>query len=1009
MEKKRIMRFMISLALAAPLLAAGQPIAHVNAAADAGDQVVNFPDAKLKQALINIGVDTNGDGSITRKEMADRSDPLHMGTGLGTLGLGRQGITDLTGLEYAVNVTSLSLESNNLTDISPLAKMGNLETLSLDFNEIGDLSPLSGLSKLRLLAASSNRISDLRPLASMGSLEYIYFQDNKISDMSPLSQLKNLKIVQFFKNEISDLSPLSGLKSLQEINMRANRVSSLKALSSLSSVQRLFLSFNQIRDVSPLSAMSGLQELHLDINEIGDVTPLAGLTGLRELYLEENQVGDISALAGMTNLERLDLSINRISDVRALAAMAKMKNLYVFNNQISDISPLASLTALKEASLGSNRISDISAAAKLVNINALDLSGNQIGDVNPLSGLIALKELSLKNNRIGDVSPLAKLTNLELLDVTGNPIADASPLLSLKNLTKLDIDKKEEASLAPVVKGVSEGIFNTDKVITFDRGTATLNNKPFASGSTVSDEGSYTLFVSDKSGLSTTVHFVIDKKPPVVTGVEAGKTYRSELSITYNEGVATLNGKPFGNGGKVNADGAYTLVVTDEAGNRTTIAFTFEGNAPVVRGVSPGGIYNTERVITFDQGVATLDDMPFQSGGKVSAAGIHKLAVTGKDGKQTTIAFTIRKQAGEPSLPGASEWAKPDLAAASEIGLTLPVQDRLFTDYITRELLSEVAVKLYEALTGEAVRNTDGNPFQDTANPEVVKAYRLGIVSGTSDDRFSPDDRITREQLATMLKRALDKTGKSIARGEAIAFADRDSFSPYAREAIDFMSSVEVINGITDTTFGPKQNASIEQAVIMAKRLYAIAAPNDTAVPGEAGAGSPVTGGATKQTEQPAAGNTLFSFDGSQFRLYVQQTHPQPDGSEYKVYGYKNIRSFTLPAYCAIYLTAGTNYPVFEEDYYNYHFGGQLVIANHTDKPKVVKEGEIDASLERIYRDNMGTVGKPDGTSFTLKATGPYVRLIAFEGDFDETVPYKTYMDQKKDVFAGDWMTIAGP
>lgn len=54
----------------------------------------------------------------------------------------------------------------------------------------------------------------------------------------------------------------------------------------------------------------------------------------------------------------------------------------------------------------------------------------------------------------------------------------------------------------------------------------------------------------------------------------------------------------------------------------------------------------------------------------------------------------------------------------------------------------------------------------------------------------------------------------------------------------------------------------------------------------------------------------------------------------------------------------------------------------------------------------MGTVTGPDGTQTTLAATGPYLRLVHFDGDFDETIDYKTYLDQKEIVSIRPWITV---
>ena len=105
---------------------------------------------------------------------------------------------------------------------------------------------------------------------------------------------------------------------------------------------------------------------------------------------------------------------------------------------------------------------------------------------------------------------------------------------------------------------------------------------------------------------------------------------------------------------------------------------------------------------------------------------------------------------------------------------------------------------------------------QDTKDKEVLKAYNIGITKGTSNTTFSPDDLITREQMATMMTNALTKAGKDTSRPESVKlFADDKDFSDYAKNSIYYMSSIGIIKGVGDNRFDAKGNASREQALII--------------------------------------------------------------------------------------------------------------------------------------------------------------------------------------------------
>ena len=68
-------------------------------------------------------------------------------------------ISDLTGLQFATQLTSLSLDNNNISDITPLAGLTQLTGLNLDRNNISDITPLAGLTQLTTLWLAGNPLN----------------------------------------------------------------------------------------------------------------------------------------------------------------------------------------------------------------------------------------------------------------------------------------------------------------------------------------------------------------------------------------------------------------------------------------------------------------------------------------------------------------------------------------------------------------------------------------------------------------------------------------------------------------------------------------------------------------------------------------------------------------------------------------------------------------------------------------------------------------------------------
>lgn len=193
---------------------------------------------------------------------------------------------------------------------------------------------------------------------------------------------------------------------------------------------------------------------------------------------------------------------------------------------------------------------------------------------------------------------------------------------------------------APVVSNIQNGSFNRNITPVFGEGTATLNDKPFTSGTVVSEEGVYNLVVKDEAGNVTKLTFTIDKTAVEVQGVTEDGTYPS-AQPTFSEGEATLNGKPFTLGQAITTDGNYTLIVTDRAGNQTVVHFTIDATPPAVNGFTSGKVAYREVKPTFTEGTATLNGKPFLSGTTIATAGKYTLEITDVHGNKRSEMFTI--------------------------------------------------------------------------------------------------------------------------------------------------------------------------------------------------------------------------------------------------------------------------------------------------------------------------------------------------------------------------------
>lgn len=203
----------------------------------------------------------------------------------------------------------------------------------------------------------------------------------------------------------------------------------------------------------------------------------------------------------------------------------------------------------------------------------------------------------------------------------------------------------------------------------------------------------------------------------------------------------------------------------------------------------------------------------------------------GSDGQEHYIYSPFSNTASigtESFYKKASDWAKSELQKASDLGLIPSIlKGADMTKPITREEFAELAVVLYERVTDKKSQPVSPNPFTDTANQQILKAYNLGITSGTSQTTFSPKVLINREQCAAMLFRAIKAIHPQGDYNVAGVkdFPDQKHISSWAVEATKYMNKVGIITGDAKGNFMPKATTPAQEAAGygMATREQAIA------------------------------------------------------------------------------------------------------------------------------------------------------------------------------------------
>ncbi|CAN5412669.1 hypothetical protein BH23BAC3_BH23BAC3_16760 [soil metagenome] len=305
-------------------------------------ETVTFPDALL-EAQIRIALDIDDDEDITPDMMLqleefniDASDNFS-----GDI----SGIEDLTGLEYAKNLTLLRLSYTSVTDLSPISELENIEYLRFNNTAITDISPISGYTSLTYFNANTvTGLEDMSPLAGNSGLQTAILREVPFGNagMSTIRQLTSLHRINMRDTGVTDITVLGELMAegalldttpgaieenggadldlrglsiedwspiapyVDQINdfdgLPANEVVTIPD-SELDNVVRSLLGIESGSDVTTLY-MTGLDTLNVSgIVSISDLTGLENAPNIRYLRFGETSVTDLTPIADLEKVE----------------------------------------------------------------------------------------------------------------------------------------------------------------------------------------------------------------------------------------------------------------------------------------------------------------------------------------------------------------------------------------------------------------------------------------------------------------------------------------------------------------------------------------------------------------------------------------------------------------------------------------------------------------------------------------------------------------------------------
>ena len=441
---------------------------------------VNIPDQNFEQALIDLGIDS--DGIINQSVLIDDIAPIEV------LDVSNKNISSLEGIQSFQNLKYLYAYNNQVATIDVSANTGLIH-LSLNNNQLTSLD-ITNNSLLEELHINNNQISSLS-LGNHPDLIRLHAGGNQITSLD-LSGLPILNSLILWGSELTSID-LSSNVELVELVLDDNNLSSLD-VSGNPKLEFLFASNNQLTSLniangnnfnftSPdwndyslvVQGNPDLNCIQVDGDLMGNIPndwakdfeaiyssdcalkpeyvhiPDASFEqALIDLGIDSDQALNswllLSDAESVTNLNlRLPVSFpygggntmitnvtSTITDLTGIEAFINLEDLLLDSNDLEnlDLSKLSKLSTLR---CSNNNLTQI-ALNQNSELKYLFLTGNALTQID-VTNNPKLEELEINNNQVSQID-VSQNSLLKTLEILGNPIStlDTSNLFQLVSL-----------------------------------------------------------------------------------------------------------------------------------------------------------------------------------------------------------------------------------------------------------------------------------------------------------------------------------------------------------------------------------------------------------------------------------------------------------------------------------------------------------------------------------------------------------------------------------------------
>ena len=176
-----------------------------------------------------------------------------------------------------------------------------------------------------------------------------------------------------------------------------------------------------------------------------------------------------------------------------------------------------------------------------------------------------------------------------------------------------------------------------------------------------------------------------------------------------------------------------------------------------------------------------------------------------------------------------SDWAVEEVEAAVSEGLVPAELQKEYRRPVTRGQVTRLFINLIEKILGKTVDDiidekglsVDTEKFTDTSDRDVFSANALGVINGTSENKFTPEGTLKRAHIAAIINRIAHLCGIDTEGYKTdLGFTDITGNYEWVGPELGWPVHAGIIKGVGNARFSPGGDLTTEQAILIVYRTY---------------------------------------------------------------------------------------------------------------------------------------------------------------------------------------------